>query len=105
MHPIMTTPSCDCHAALMSLAGRLWIRAGHHQERIARRVVGGVHIKRSPMIGKAIPMWSGRDLASEHRRGVAVSRILVVDDEQRICRFVARAMGANGFQIQLSVTC
>jgi hypothetical protein len=27
MHPIMTTPSCDCHAAFMSLADRLWIRS------------------------------------------------------------------------------
>jgi DNA-binding response OmpR family regulator len=33
---------------------------------------------------------------------VTVSRILVVDDEQRICRFVARALEANGFQIQVA---
>jgi len=32
-----------------------------------------------------------------------VSRILVVDDEQRICRFVARALEANGFQFQVAV--
>ena len=31
-----------------------------------------------------------------------MSRILVVDDEQRICRFVARALEANGFQIQVA---
>jgi two-component system, OmpR family, response regulator len=31
-----------------------------------------------------------------------VSRILVVDDEQRICRFVARALEANGFQFQVA---
>jgi len=34
---------------------------------------------------------------------VAVSRILVVDDEQRICRFVSRALEANGFQFQVAV--
>ena len=32
-----------------------------------------------------------------------MSRILVVDDEQRICRFVARALEANGFQFQVAV--
>jgi len=31
-----------------------------------------------------------------------VSRILVVDDEQRICRFVARALDANGFQFEVA---
>jgi len=36
------------------------------------------------------------------QRGVLVSRILVVDDEQRICRFVARALEANGFQFQVA---
>ena len=44
----------------------------------------------------------GRDLESQEQRGVAVSRILVVDDEQRICRFVARALEANGFQFQVA---
>ena len=32
-----------------------------------------------------------------------MSQILVVDVEQRICRFVTRAFEANGFQIQAAV--
>jgi two-component system OmpR family response regulator len=30
-----------------------------------------------------------------------MSRVLVVDDEQRICRFVARALEANGFRVDV----
>lgn len=30
-----------------------------------------------------------------------MSRVLVVDDEQRICRFVARALEANGFSVDV----
>jgi two-component system copper resistance phosphate regulon response regulator CusR len=46
----------------------------------------------------------GRDLERQHQRGLTLSRILVVDDEQRICRFVARALEANGFQFDVAVT-
>ena len=54
----------------------------------------GVHMKRSVVVKAR--------LESEYHRGVAVSRILVVDDEQRICRFVARALEANGFQFHVA---
>ena len=98
----MTAPSSDRHAAIMSLAGRMRICADIPPERIARWVARGVHIKRSPLVGKEITKWPGRDLGSQYHPGGAVSRILVVDDEQRICRFVARALEANGFQFQVA---
>jgi DNA-binding response OmpR family regulator len=33
-----------------------------------------------------------------------MARVLVVDDEQRICRFVARALEASGFQVDMAMT-
>src|SRR4029450_1584624 len=98
MHPIMTTPSSDCHAVLMSLAGCSMIEAKHSPpktpEGLRQLPRGRTH--------EPITSGRGRDLRRQHRRGVTVSRILVVDDEQRICRFVARALEANGFQIQVA---
>jgi DNA-binding response OmpR family regulator len=61
----------------------------------------GVHIKRSPI--KRSPNGRGATWKVSTPGGGAVSRILVVDDEQRICRFLARAMEGNGFRIQVAV--
>jgi len=36
-------------------------------------------------------------------QGVRMTRILVVDDEPRICRFVARGLEANGYQTDVAV--
>jgi hypothetical protein len=40
MHPIMTTPSSDRHAAVMSLAGHFQSAPDIHQDRIARWAAG-----------------------------------------------------------------
>ena len=96
MHPIMTTPSSDCHAVLMSLAGRSMIEVKHSPPGGLRRLPWG-------RTHEPITSGSGARPGKTAPRGVTVSRILVVDDEQRICRFVARALEANGFQIQIAV--
>jgi two-component system copper resistance phosphate regulon response regulator CusR len=36
--------------------------------------------------------------------GAKMASVLVVDDEQRICRFVARALEASGFQVDMAMT-
>jgi DNA-binding response OmpR family regulator len=45
-----------------------------------------------------VTRWGAR------RMGAQMARVLVVDDEQRICRFVARALEANGFQVDMAAT-
>src|SRR5262245_62337679 len=61
-----------------------------------------VQVKRSPVVGKVITRDRGVVWAVSATREWGMNRILVVDDSQRICRFVARALEANGFQFDVA---
>ena len=43
-------------------------------------------------------------ITRDRARGVRMTRVLVVDDEQRICRFVARSLDAHGFHVDSAAT-